>query len=313
MTTVRRTPHPAAKRQHKTSRGWLSRYEYTTEKKLYKALKKQIRKETAASFLEDLMLESELYRTIHEPSYRKWKKEEFEIRDSLVAMNLFRIKQQLPMVLFVMRHLQDEALKLRHVKSILSAIENFHFAFTAVASQRSSGGISFMYASNARSLYSARGPRKASLLKQFRKKLAGKRPPFAEFSARFEELKYSSAQTKQKPLVKYILCKLYESNSPGLAMDPERMTIEHLAPENPTAPSNLTAENVASIGNLILVTEKLNNKLANKTFPEKRAILRSAKVWVDDVTLKAQSWGVSEIQERARLLADEAYNKVWKL
>jgi len=71
---------------------WLSRYEYTTEKKLYKALKKQIKKEQAPGFLDDLVLESALYRTIHEPSYRKWKKEELAIRDSLAAMNLFRIK-----------------------------------------------------------------------------------------------------------------------------------------------------------------------------------------------------------------------------
>ena len=129
---------------------WLSRYDYTTEKKLYKALRKQIRKDNAAAFLDDLVVESGLYRAIHEPSYRKWKKEELEIRDSLAAMNLFRIKQQLPMVLSVMRHLEDETLKIRHVRDVTRAIENFHFAFTAVASQRSSGGISFMYASNAR-------------------------------------------------------------------------------------------------------------------------------------------------------------------
>lgn len=123
---------------------WLSRYEYTTEKKLYKALRKQIKKDNAPGFLDDLVLESGLYRSIHEPSYRKWKKEELEIRDSLAAMNLFRIKQQLSMVLAVMRHLEDEALKIKHVRNLLTAIENFHFAFTAVASQRSSGGISFM-------------------------------------------------------------------------------------------------------------------------------------------------------------------------
>jgi hypothetical protein len=292
---------------------WLSRYEYTTEKKLYKALKKQIRKENAAAFLDDLVLESALYRTIHEPSYRKWKKEELEVRDSLAAMNLFRIKQQLPMVLSVMRHFHDGTLKIKHVKSSLRAIENFHFAFTAVGSQRSSGGISFMYASNARALYSARGSKKVTSLKQFKKKLAGKLPPFAEFSARFEELKFSTAFSKQKPLVKYVLCKLYEHNSPGLAMDPERMTIEHLVPENPANPSGLLADEVASIGNLILTSEKLNNKMANKVFLDKKSSLRSAKVWIDEVILNAQNWGTLEIQQRAKLLAGEAFNDVWKL
>ncbi len=285
----------------------------TTEKKLYKALKKQIKKEQASAFLDDLILESGLYRAIHEPPYRKWKKEEFAVRDSLAAMNLFRIKQQLPMVLSVMRHLEDQTLKLKHIRDILRAIENFHFAFTAVASQRSSGGISFMYALNARNLYSAKGPKKVSMLKQFKKKLANKLPQFAEFSARFEELKYSTAFTKQKPLIKYILCKIYEKNSPGLAVDPERMTIEHLVPENPANGSGISDEQVASIGNLILATEALNNKLANKTFANKKSILRSSHVWVDDVILGAQDWGWEQIQRRSKLLADEAFNGVWKL
>jgi hypothetical protein len=266
---------------------WLSRYDYTTEKKLYKALKKQIKKEQAGAFLDDLVLESKLYRAIHEPAFRKWKKEELEIRDSLAAMNLFRIKQQLPMVLSVMRHLEDETLKIKHVREVLRAIENFHFAFTAVASQRSSGGISFMYASNARNLYALKGQKKVALLKQFRKKLADKRPSLSEFSARFQELKYSTVFTKQKPLIKYIMFKIYERNSPGLAIDPEKMTIEHLIPENPGKGPSLSDEEIASIGNLILVTQQINEKLANKSFSDKKAILKACSVWVDDVIANA--------------------------
>ena len=292
---------------------WLSRYEYTTEKKLYKALRKQIKKENAGSFLDDLVLESDLYRAIHEPSYRKWKKEELEIRDSLVAMNLFRIKQQLPMVLSVMRHLEDRTIKIKRVRDVLQAIENFHFVFTAVASQRSSGGISFMYASNARNLYSAKGPKKVTLLKQFKNKLADKRPPLAEFSARFLELKFSTVFTKQKPLIKYILYKIYEKNSPGLAIDPDKMTIEHLVPESPPKGPVLAEEQIASIGNLILITQQINNKLANKNFNDKKAILKSCNVWVDDVILNAQSWGATEIQQRAMILSNEAFNNVWPL
>jgi len=101
---------------------WLSRYDYVTEKNLYKALKKRIKKEQASSFLDDLVKESKLYRQIHEPSFKKWKKEELDLRDSLTAMNLFRIKQQLPMVLTVMRHHDDDLLKPKNVKDISSPL-----------------------------------------------------------------------------------------------------------------------------------------------------------------------------------------------
>jgi len=286
---------------------WLSRYEYITEKKLYKALRKQIKKDTAAAFLDDLVLESKLYRAIYEPSYWKWKKEESDIRDSLAAMQLFRIKQQVPMVLSVLRQYFDGALNLKNVKTMLRTIENFHFAFTAVASQRSSGGISFMYALHARNLYSAAANKKPSVLAELRQKLASKRPSFAEFAARFQELRYSSLITKQKALVKYILVKIYEANSPGLAIDPHKMTLEHLSPEKPSAAA-LSDEEIASIGNLILVTQDINNKLANKLFEEKRKILKGCSVWVDDVVANAKTWNSDEIEKRTEFLAKMSYN-----
>jgi hypothetical protein len=294
---------------------WLSRYEYITEKNLYKALRKRIKKDDAASFLDDLVKESEIYRYIHEPSARPWKLEESEIRDALRAMNLFRIKQQLPLVLSVMRHYEDKGLKTKRVRSILTAIENFHFTFTAVTSQRSSGGISLMYALAARELHQAKSlAEKVKVLQEFQeKKISAKRPPYAEFEASFMELRYSSKMTKQKGLVRYILTKIYQKHSTGLPIDPELATIEHLASENPSQSAGLSEEQVASIGNLILVDQKLNNDLANKDFIEKVQLLKSAKVWVDPVILAAQSWGAAEIENRTKLLAKDAYENVWSL
>jgi uncharacterized protein with ParB-like and HNH nuclease domain len=293
---------------------WLSRYDYITEKKLYKALRKRIKKDDAGKFLDDLLKESKIYRQIYEPSYKKWKKDDLDIRDSLDAMNLFRIRQQLPLVLAVMRHYEDGTLKPKHVKEILSAVENFHFVFTAVTSQRSSGGISFMYASAAKNLHEASSlSDKVSALDALEKKLRTKIPGYAEFEAGFVELRYSSKMTKQKNLVRYTLSKICQRNSSGTPLDPDKLTIEHLAPENPAKAGGLTDEQIASIGNLIVVDQTLNNKLANKNVVDKKKILESANIWVDPVFFKAASWGPTEIASRARTLAAEAYNKVWKL
>ena len=169
-------------------------------------MRKRIKKEDAATFLDDLLKESKIYRQIYEPSYKKWKRDDLAIRDSLDAMNLFRIRQQLPFVLAVMRHYEDETLKPKHVKEILSGVENFHFVFTAVTSQRSSGGISLMYASAAKNLHEASSlSDKVSVLDALKNKLSTKIPGYAEFEAGFVELRYSSKMTKQKNLVRYTL------------------------------------------------------------------------------------------------------------
>ena len=172
-----------------------------------------------------------------------------------------------------------------------------------------------MYALAARDLYKAKNlEAKVKCLRAFQKKnLAPKRPQYAEFEPGFMELRYSSQMTKQKNLVRYILMKIYQANSTGLPIDAEQATIEHLEPENPAKGTGLAPEQVASIGNLILVNQTLNNKLANKTFSEKVQILQSANVWVDPIILGAKTWGATQIEKRTKLLAKDAYDKVWSV
>lgn len=138
---------------------WLSRHEYVTVKKLYKDLKRKVNKQNAKDFLDSLIRDARTYREIQETAYRKWNKNDQQIRDSLDALNLFRLKQPLPMMLAIMHAYDAGELKQKHAEGILRTIENFHFIFTAITSQRSSGGISFMYALHARSLLAAPGNR----------------------------------------------------------------------------------------------------------------------------------------------------------
>lgn len=172
-----------------------------------------------------------------------------------------------------------------------------------------------MYALAARELYQAGNlGAKVQCLRDFqRKKLAVKLPLYAEFEPGFMELRYSSKMTKQKNLVRYVLTKIYQKHSTGLPIDPEQATIEHLAPENPPKNNGLSDEQIASIGNLILVNQALNNELANKSFPDKVRLLKDAKVWVDPVILNATNWGPVEIENRTRMLAKDAYENVWSL
>ena len=171
-----------------------------------------------------------------------------------------------------------------------------------------------MYALAARDLYAAKTlENKVDVLQKFTKKVASKRPQYDEFEPPFLDLRFSSKLSKQKNLVRYTLMKIQQKNSTGMAFDPNQMTIEHLAPENPSKSSNLTDEDIASIGNLILVDQDLNNELANKTFPEKVAILKAAHVWVDPIVLNATKWGAEEIVQRGKLLSKDAYENVWPL
>jgi uncharacterized protein with ParB-like and HNH nuclease domain len=291
---------------------WLSRYEYVTVKKLYKDLKKKVKKQDAKSFLDTLVADARIYREIQETSYRKWEKSEWQIKESLEALNvIFRLKQPMPMLLAIMHAYDAKKLKLGQVQDILSAIENFHFVFTAITSQRSSGGISFMYALHARNLLRATDTNeKMKVLSELKKKLKDKLPPYEEFVANFTAVSYSKHYTKRKQLVQYVLAKLDRYETSGAAINYSQMTIEHLASQS----GDLKPSQVANIGNLLLCEKDFNsNKLAAKTFAEKKILLKNSKVTMDTTVKKATSWGAKEIDARAKAMAKVAFDKVWKM
>jgi uncharacterized protein with ParB-like and HNH nuclease domain len=292
---------------------WLSKYDYTTEKKLFKDVKKRVKQDNITEFFEDLTRDARLYRQIHETTFRKWRADEVDIRNALRALSLFKVKQQLPRVISVLREYDAGRLKRKHASEMLRAIENFHFCFTAVTSQRSSGGISMMYALHARNLLAAKDvAAKLVVIRELKEKLRDRLPSRAEFVANFSDILCSDLYIKQRKLVQYVLDRITEHHSSGVALDYDRMTIEHLAAQNGKTPG-LTPQDIASLGNLLLVDPKLNNKLGNKEFPAKKAVLQGSQAWLDDLILNATTWGSREIHERTAALAALAFDKVWKI
>jgi uncharacterized protein with ParB-like and HNH nuclease domain len=293
---------------------WLSKYDYITEKKLYKSIKKALTKNNAEQFLDTLVVESQHYRQLLEPNFKKWNKDDLEIRDGLNAMNLFKVRQQIPMTLAAISSYAAGNLKSKHVKDIIGAIEKFHFSFTAIASQRSSGGISLMYASAAKNLNCAKTlEERLVVLTSLKQKLKERRPGLPEFKAKFMEIRYSTKFTKQRELVRYILAGVSRHSAAGVAIELDEMSIEHLGSENAKKPL-LDDEQTACIGNLLFVTKAMNgNKLKNKSFTEKKAILIKSNVWLDDVIKDAVEWGPEQVEKRCALLAELAFNKIWKL
>jgi uncharacterized protein with ParB-like and HNH nuclease domain len=295
---------------------WLSHKDYVTVKKLFKKVKKEIKnkKSNAQSFLNQLEKEAITYREINETAAKKWRKEESSMKGSLDAYRLFKVKQEIPMVISVMRDYKKGIIKTKDATNILNAIENFHCIFTAVTSQRSSGGISQMYASSARDFAAANTrEKKLSFVKDLRKKLKTKIPSYQEFEANFKEICYTDKITKQKDLVKYILSKIHAYYTQDKVIDYDLMTIEHILPQSEIGKNDINEKDVGQIGNLILVPSKLNTELGKKNFLDKKRILESKNVLLDEKVKNVTSWGKQQIEERTKWLAENAYSKIWKI
>lgn len=293
---------------------WLSRYDYLAAKKLFKVIKRRVVKAEVRDFLDSLVSDAALYRAIHEKGFWKWSKEDRRIVTALDALQSFRVEQQTPCVLSLMRSFKEKKLKRGNFEAAVVAIEKFHFLFTAVTSQRSSGGISEMYASLGRRLFEAKDTQAAvTVVNELKTKLRGRIPILDEVKALFPSIIFTNKQTKQKNLVRYILEGFQAHSTTSVTIDFDGMTIEHLVPQSQIGTGEFTEEIIGQIGNLILVPSELNGKLADKTFKEKRKILAAASVELPAEFALKTDINAEDIKNRTANLAEHAYKKVWKI
>jgi hypothetical protein len=293
---------------------WLSKYDFLPAKSVYKALSKKVDKTNAASELQAMVDDAELYRAMHDTEYGKWTKQESEIQDALKALQLFRIKQQVPCVLALMRSYKADVIGKKLLERALKDIEKFHFQFSAITSQRSSGGISSMYASLGRRITSDKTSQAvATVINEMRDKLRERVPSEDEFIALFPELIYTNKLSKQRTLVKYVLINIAKHDKVPFAADYDNLTIEHIVPQSRIGQDKWTEENVGQLGNLLLVTQELNLKLKDKDFGAKKVILQEDGYKLPNAISNAKTWTSDLIQERTKELAKLSFNTVWKI
>jgi len=286
---------------------WVSKYSYTTDKKLFSEVKVHIGDdaESAKTLMIDLHKYSILYCKLFAPNQSSWTKEELPITRSLLALNLFKVKQQTALTLALLYQYNERLLSLRNLKKVLKKIEVFHYCFNAITSQRSSGTIASNYSKLAISLTEATNQNEVQkVLSELDRFFISKMPERNEFVVKFMDLGYSTNKTKHKNLVRYSLELLIPENNGCLSIDNTSLTIEHFASQS----STFSDSDIHSIGNLLLLDSGTNgHDLANKTPDEKFLILENKQYPMDDALITKQVWTSEAINERAKKLGKKIY------
>lgn len=292
---------------------WSSRYEAVPLKKLFPKIKKEISKVKAKDYLSALVSDSKIYRSIHERDF-DWSKNEKDVSDSLYALQMFKLSQPTPASMSLVRAYKDNKIKYKKLRDTLSAIEKFHFLFTAITSSRSSGGISAMYSSFAIKLFESRNSQEASeIIQDFVAKLRDKRPSMEEFKVAFKEVIYTNSSSKQKNLIRYILEKFSLHYSYKYPVDFDDLTIEHLSPQKNIDQGDWSEASIGCLGNLIFLDQGINRELDIKSFKEKKEILKKRGYSLPDFILNADEWNPENVFKHAEKMAEVAYLEIWKI
>lgn len=302
---------------------WLSKYSFSTNKRLYKTIKKEFKKEKSkySEFLNELEETSKIYKKILDADEEDFPESKYAkyISSSLRAMNdAMNVSQCYP---FLISLLRNSDCNNREVRKIFKDIEKFSFLYFAI-SKLPSNTIYTLFSDYG--ILLEKEVQRAKTKKDKEKKimeigdkliekLRKLKPSKDTFIEKFIELKYAGNSTK---IIRYTLSVIEDnkSNFSEFSINFPEVNIEHIYPQDPAEGFNDNKDlkwMVNNIGNLTLLSKKLNSKAANKKPHDKLKEFKESEIIMTKEIVKIleknKDWGVKEIEKRARKLGEEAY------
>lgn len=293
---------------------WLSTQFSVSKANLFIEYKKHVKKVNARRSLEDIHESASTYVRCMAPMEAKFSKEEKPLQASMNAIRIFGVAQAAPLMLAIMNRYEGNIISLKSTKNAFLLIEKFTFQFNALTQSRGGGGVSNMYAKLAqRTMQSDTAQAFASVVLEMREKFVERVPDEDQFAVPFSRIMFRSNYTRERNLVRYVLSKIARHYGMPDELDVSLMTIEHILPQSKGDESG-DHKDVGAIGNLTFIVEKLNGKLDDKSFKEKKRFYTTANsVYLDEVLQGANDWDADMIAKRGMHLAKVGYEKIWKI
>lgn len=248
---------------------------------------------------------------------------------SIQGLRFFKVMQVYPVIYsaiqcFIRSGFGDESKKSNSLVNFFQTLEKYHFINNAICT-RVGNEVEKLYENYCLKFADSDDFIKTS--DSFRQELTKKLATKGEFVGNFVEIAYTQSS---KPLIAYIFDRI---NNDGLSPsqrvkifnpDPKLWrwgyNVEHFYPQRPAKGKLLPSDSLDSIGNLLMISLNTNSKWQNKSPEEKFAMMSNGDgVWnlpyVQTFVQKYsnKNWDEEIIRERAKDLASEAYDKVWKI
>jgi len=316
---------------------WNSRRQAVKMPEIFKELSQMVNgsPDKHISYLEELEVDSKIYSYLHKeditPQTKSSVRNAFavpEFVDSVRALAVFDISVANSALLAIARKYNEESriVTQANLIEVGRLIENFHFQFSAMTNGGSTGGTRSRYNNFAVSLTAAKTKKEISdAIKDLQERLKNSLPEISRVEEEFKKLFYSpelnirqhQKKRARKAFIAYVLSSFAKSyNAIPSGIQPTSWSIEHILPQE--AGDDKTTNPVYSIGNLTLISEKLNSQLSSYEFKKKSPELHRKSAYFDDCLLEWEEEKVDNIThelilKRSEHLAHLAVNEVWKI
>lgn len=304
---------------------WLSKYSFAQEKKLYKEVKKNI--SDPSNFLADITNASEYYYKIASDSVgvNDWA-EDFEdkkiaqkIVETLSGLRVMGITQCYSLLFCLLLNKDKIGFDF---SEIFKTIEKYHFAYSAVC-KLSGNVVERLYFNTSKEIQEAlkisdshrRTQNIQRALSKFKTSLEYPTKEF--FIEKFMDIEYKNYQ-----MVIYILSNIEKAKgqTDEHTVNFTKVNIEHILPQDPkewSLDKKDVKDYVNKLGNLTLISKKINGPMGNKPLKEKAKLFKDSKLnlnkeLLEKFKLLKYKWNEKEIEKRQREIAEYAYDVVWK-
>ncbi len=292
---------------------WLSTRGAIGERGLYSDIKAAIATpEDVAAYSESLCETSDLYAALSSPQHRLWagfpNLMQPAIRELIDAIDVLRPEQ-----LFIVLLAALEVDK-RGFLELTRMLVNFTFRYNTICNL-SPSAILAPFISAARDIRETGGVETGEI---FRKHLAQLYPDDSQFHSAFSrKLIRSNAQAR------YVLAKINDYLSPNPSLrttaDPFATDLEHILPKRHNAAWDTNRRDfpggldkyVYRLGNMTLISAKLNSELGNADFATKKKVFAHDRLEITQKVISAERWTADEIKNRQNWLASLAC-KIWR-
>lgn len=305
---------------------WISRYDFISEKALYRAIKKKITKYEL--FLTDLYESAEWYCKIVEGSDGDYevfgKVDSPQILNSVRAIKAMRVSQCYAFLLAIFRNHKRLGVS---PLGVIQFIEKFTFQYSAVC-KLPTNRVEKVYSKAAIKLEKLLDEKNGAatvkaLFSELEKELKECAPSEAAFMEGFLKIEYAK-DDHTRNFTKYVLNKVNIDLNPTneLLVNFPSVHIEHLLPQRPHADWKLQKKEIRDyvnlLGNLTLLSSAINSKVQHFTIDKKlpdlkKSMLAITKHVVERIEAGQCVWGESQIIARHKELASRAYSRIWKL
>ncbi|NBK91048.1 DUF262 domain-containing protein [bacterium 1XD21-13] len=285
-------------------------YKPTKDEGVFRIIKANTSKNEVNILLDDLLNASERYIIFYHPE----RADNAVIEKSLRFFALVNHRQFRPLFMALMDAHERGYFTEKQLNSICTYLKNFSFAYTLVM-KNSSNNIDTKIHELSREIYLQHSEQ---ILNKIKIELNKFYPEYTEFEAAFFNIgfsnknkKYSNSNNRKR--MRYIHGEIeeYEQSTNELTCNFKECNLEHIM--NDSDNNAFTSR----VGNILLLSEHINNSMGNASFDEKKIKLKKSNLLTVKKFLDRygdlEEWNEEKIEKRTKAIAKLAYNKVWKI